>query len=89
MGAHRHDRQRPAPLTDETRPHVLRLMVDGCTDAARASRRGISTRTVAGRLKKVGDLLGSNSRAQLAYLTAKSGLLDDATASACACDRPS
>ncbi|MFJ7045279.1 LuxR C-terminal-related transcriptional regulator [Streptomyces sp. NPDC101112] len=84
-----HDQQRPALLTDETRLHVLRLMVDGYTDAAIASRLGISTRTVASHLKKVGDLLGSNSRAQLAYLTAKSGLLDDATASACDCDRPS
>ncbi|MEU6800649.1 helix-turn-helix transcriptional regulator [Streptomyces neyagawaensis] len=84
-----HDQQRPALLTDETRLHVLRLMVDGYTDAAIASRLGISTRTVASHLKKVGDLLGSNSRAQLAYLTAKSGLLDDAASSACDCDRPS
>lgn len=81
------DQQRPPLLTDETRLHVLRLMVDGYTDAAIASRLGISTRTVASHLKKVGDMLGSNSRAQLAYLTAKSGLLDDDTSTGCACDR--
>ncbi|MBZ3900919.1 MULTISPECIES: LuxR C-terminal-related transcriptional regulator [Streptomyces] len=80
-----HDQQRPPLLTDETRLHVLRLMVDGYTDAAIAGRLGISARTVASHLKKVGDLLGSNSRAQLAYLTAKSGLLEDAAD--CDCER--
>ncbi|WP_371616704.1 LuxR C-terminal-related transcriptional regulator [Streptomyces sp. NBC_00454] len=70
------DQHRPKVLTDETRLHVLRLMVDGYTDAAIASRLGMSTRTVATHLKRMSDLLGSNSRAQLAYLTAQSGLLD-------------
>ncbi|GHE58368.1 helix-turn-helix domain-containing protein [Streptomyces capitiformicae] len=82
-----HDQQRPPLLTDETRLHVLRLMVDGYTDAAIAGRLGISTRTVASHLKKVGDMLGSNSRAQLAYLTAKSGLLEDGEPGDCACER--
>ncbi|KOV66189.1 helix-turn-helix transcriptional regulator [Streptomyces sp. MMG1121] len=70
------DQQRPRLLTNETRMRVLRLMVDGYTDAAIAARLGISTRTVATHLKKVSDELGSNSRAQLAYLTAQSGLLE-------------
>lgn len=84
-----HDQQRPPLLTDETRLHVLRLMVDGYTDAAIAGRLGISARTVASHLKKVGDLLGSNSRAQLAYLTAKSGLLEDGAPADCDCERQS
>ncbi|MFF4484889.1 LuxR C-terminal-related transcriptional regulator [Streptomyces sp. NPDC001544] len=71
------DQQRPRLLTNETRLRVLRLMVDGYTDAAIASRLGMSTRSVASHLKKVADMLGSNSRAQLAYLTAQSGLLND------------
>ncbi|MFJ7078617.1 LuxR C-terminal-related transcriptional regulator [Streptomyces sp. NPDC098781] len=78
-----HDQQRPRLLTDETRLRVLRLMVDGYTDAAIAGRLGMSTRSVASHLKKVADQLGSNSRAQLAYLTAQSGLLDDAPPPPC------
>ncbi|HEY8980914.1 MAG TPA: LuxR C-terminal-related transcriptional regulator [Streptomyces sp.] len=70
------DQHRPRLLTDETRLRVLRLMVDGYTDAAIATRLGMSTRSVASHLKKVSDMLGSKSRAQLAYLTAQSGLLD-------------
>ncbi|GAA3070311.1 helix-turn-helix transcriptional regulator [Streptomyces roseofulvus] len=70
------DQQRPPLLTEKTRLRVLRLMVDGYTDAAIASRLGISTRTVATHLKKTSDLLGSNSRAQLAYFLAQTGLLD-------------
>ncbi|MFB7128905.1 LuxR C-terminal-related transcriptional regulator [Kitasatospora sp. NPDC056273] len=70
------DQQRPPLLTDETRLRVLQLMVDGYTDAAIASRLGISSRTVASHLKRVSEILGSNSRAQLAYLTAQSGILD-------------
>ncbi|GAQ58326.1 helix-turn-helix transcriptional regulator [Streptomyces acidiscabies] len=71
------DHHRPRLLTDETRLRVLRLMVDGYTDAAIATRLGMSTRSVASHLKKVSDMLGSKSRAQLAYLTAQSGLLDE------------
>ncbi|MET7488690.1 LuxR C-terminal-related transcriptional regulator [Streptomyces sp. NPDC005538] len=71
------NQHRPRLLTDETRLRVLRLMVDGYTDSAIASRLGMSTRTVATHLKKVSDLVGSNSRAQLAYLTAQNGLLND------------
>ncbi|MEU3858412.1 helix-turn-helix transcriptional regulator [Streptomyces sp. NPDC028722] len=77
------DQQRPRLLTDETRLRVLRLMVDGYTDAAIAGRLGMSTRSVATHLKKVSDLLGSKSRAQLAYLTAQSGLLDEPEPGAC------
>ncbi|MFD7257229.1 LuxR C-terminal-related transcriptional regulator [Streptomyces sp. NPDC059874] len=78
--------QRPRLLTDKTRLRVLQLMVDGYTDAAIASRLGMSTRTVATHLKKASDMLGSNSRAQLAYFTARTGLLGDSSSDGCLCD---
>ncbi len=77
---YRSDHQRPELLTEATRLNVLRLMVDGYTDAAIASRLGMSPRTVAAHMKKASDLLGSNSRAQLAYLIAQAGILDPASA---------
>ncbi|GHE86316.1 LuxR family transcriptional regulator [Streptomyces longispororuber] len=67
---------RPAPLTDEKRRMVLRLMVEGHTDAAIASRLSMSTRTVANHVKRAAEAYGSRSRAQLAYLLAKSGHLE-------------
>ncbi|MFI2371945.1 helix-turn-helix transcriptional regulator [Streptomyces sp. NPDC018833] len=66
---------RPAPLTDEERRTVLRLMVEGHMDAAIASRLGMSPRTVATHTKKVAEF-GSRSRAHLACLLAKSEFLD-------------
>lgn len=67
--------ERPPQLTDDVRRAVLRLMVDGHTDGAIAARLGMSARTVATHIKKTADGLGSRSRAQLAYLIARSGLL--------------
>ncbi|MEV7419537.1 LuxR C-terminal-related transcriptional regulator [Streptomyces sp. NPDC089919] len=69
---------RPPLMTDETRRTVLRLMVEGHTDAAIGSRLGISTRTVSTHVKKASDLLGGRSRAHLAYLLAHTDLLRDA-----------
>ncbi|MFD3544445.1 LuxR C-terminal-related transcriptional regulator [Streptomyces sp. NPDC058655] len=80
------DQQRPELLTEKTRLRVLRLMVDGYTDAAIASRLGMSTRTVATHLKKASDMLGSNSRAQLAYFMAQTGFLDSAPPAGCRCE---
>ncbi|MBB1252795.1 helix-turn-helix transcriptional regulator [Streptomyces alkaliterrae] len=68
---------RPPLLTDETRRAILQLMVNGYTDDTIAGRLGMSTRTVASHVRKASELLGSRSRAQLAYLLAKSGYLDD------------
>lgn len=51
---------------------MLRLMVEGHTDAAIATRLGMSARTMANHIKKTADELGSRSRAQLACLLAKS-----------------
>ncbi|WP_314242825.1 helix-turn-helix transcriptional regulator [Streptomyces sp. DSM 40907] len=69
-------RLRPPPLTNETRRAVLRLMVEGYTDEAIAGRLGISRRTVGTHVQKTSEVLGSRSRAQLAYLIAQTDLLD-------------
>ncbi|WP_256220742.1 LuxR C-terminal-related transcriptional regulator [Streptomyces sp. CC53] len=68
---------RPPLLANETRRAVLQLMVNGYTDETIAGRLGMSTRTVATHIRKASELLGSRSRAQLAYLIAKAGLLDE------------
>ncbi|MEU9701196.1 LuxR C-terminal-related transcriptional regulator [Streptomyces sp. NPDC047981] len=68
----------PPLLTDEVRRAILRHMVNGYTDDAIAARLGMSTRSVANHMRWAAELFGSRSRAQLAYLIAKSGFLDDA-----------
>lgn len=68
--------EKPAALTDERRLSVLRLMVEGHTDAAIAARLGMSPRTVQNHIKRASDEFGSHSRTQLAYLLAKHGALD-------------
>ncbi|MET9695323.1 LuxR C-terminal-related transcriptional regulator [Streptomyces sp. NPDC006529] len=68
---------RPPLLTDETRRAVLHLMVNGYTDEAIAGRLGMSARTVATHVRKASEQLGSRSRAQLAYLVARSNILDE------------
>lgn len=70
------DHSRPRLLTDETRRAVLQLMVEGHTDAGIGKRLGISSRTVSHHIKKASDLVGSRSRAHLAYLLARSDLLE-------------
>ncbi|WP_309235292.1 LuxR C-terminal-related transcriptional regulator [Streptomyces sp. TRM64462] len=71
---------RPSLLANETRRAILQLMVNGYTDETIAGRLGMSTRTVATHIRKASEMLGSRSRAQLAYLIAKAALLDDETA---------
>lgn len=66
---------RPPLLTDETRQAILQLMVNGYTDESIAARLGMSTRTVANHVRKASEMLGSKSRAQLAYLIGKTGIL--------------
>ncbi|MFJ3922606.1 LuxR C-terminal-related transcriptional regulator [Streptomyces sp. NPDC090022] len=68
---------RPPLLTDETRRAVLHLMVNGYTDETIAGRLGMSARTVATHVRKASEQLGSRSRAQLAYLIARSGILEE------------
>ncbi|MFF4424213.1 LuxR family transcriptional regulator [Streptomyces sp. NPDC001549] len=67
----------PAALTDDIRRTILRHMVNGHTDEAIAARVGMSTRSVAHHMRWAADRFGSRSRAQLAYLIARSGFLDD------------
>ncbi|RVU27644.1 LuxR family transcriptional regulator [Streptomyces antnestii] len=67
----------PPLLTDEVRRVILRHMVNGHTDEAIAARLGMSTRSVANHMRWAAELFGSRSRAQLAYLIAKSDFLDD------------
>ncbi len=68
---------RPPLLLDETRRAVLQLMVNGYTDKTIAGRLGMSVRTVATHMAKAAEAFDSRSRAQLAYMIAKSGLLDE------------
>jgi DNA-binding CsgD family transcriptional regulator len=68
---------RPPLLADETRRAVLQLMVNGYTDEAIAGRLGMSVRTVANHVRKASEVFNSRSRAQLAYLIAKAGALDE------------
>ncbi|MFJ3635577.1 LuxR family transcriptional regulator [Streptomyces sp. NPDC090112] len=67
----------PVALTDDIRRTILRHMVNGHTDEAIAARLGMSRRSVANHMRWAADLFGSRSRAQLAYLIARSGFLDD------------
>ncbi|MFI2606499.1 LuxR C-terminal-related transcriptional regulator [Kitasatospora sp. NPDC018619] len=68
---------RPRLLTSRTRQNVLRLMVNGYTDEAIASRLGMSTRTVSSHIQKASELLGSRSRGHLGYIIARQGVLDE------------
>jgi DNA-binding CsgD family transcriptional regulator/sugar-specific transcriptional regulator TrmB len=68
---------RPPLLLDETRRAVLQLMVNGYTDKTIAGRLGMSVRTVATHMARASEAFDSRSRAQLAYLVAKAGLLDE------------
>lgn len=63
-------RPRPEGVVAEMQGRVLRLLVEGHTDASMASRLGISTRTVAEYVHRASRRLGSASRAQLGYLLA-------------------
>ncbi|MEJ8643997.1 LuxR C-terminal-related transcriptional regulator [Streptomyces sp. MS1.HAVA.3] len=53
-------------------------MVNGHTDEAIAARLGISPRSVANHMRWAAERFGSRSRAQLAYLIARSDFLEDA-----------
>lgn len=63
-------------ITSDLQRTILQAVVNGETDASIARRIGMSRRSVAEHMRKVSEQLGSNSRAQLGYLVATSGLLD-------------
>ena len=54
---------------------IANLLVEGHTDAVMADRLGMNIRTVRVHIAKLAATLGSESRAQLGYLIAESGIL--------------
>ncbi|MFB8777347.1 helix-turn-helix transcriptional regulator [Streptomyces broussonetiae] len=54
---------------------IATLLVEGHTDAVRAERLGMNIRTAREHIAKLSATLGSESRAQLGYLIAQSGIL--------------
>ncbi|WP_316739576.1 helix-turn-helix transcriptional regulator [Streptomyces sp. MK7] len=55
---------------------IAGLLVEGHTDAVIAERLGMNVRTAREHIAKLAAWLGSTSRAQLGYLIARSGILD-------------
>ncbi|WP_416984378.1 helix-turn-helix transcriptional regulator [Streptomyces sp. T028] len=55
---------------------IATLLVEGHTDAVIADRLGMNIRTARVHIAKLAAVLGSESRAQLGYLIARSGILD-------------
>ncbi|MGW2746976.1 LuxR C-terminal-related transcriptional regulator [Streptomyces sp. NPDC001450] len=55
---------------------IAALLVEGHTDTVIADRLGMNVRTARVHIAKLATTLGSDSRAQLGYLIARSGILD-------------
>ncbi|WP_164555661.1 MULTISPECIES: helix-turn-helix transcriptional regulator [unclassified Streptomyces] len=68
----------PAPdgLTD-IQHSIAKLLVEGHVDEAIARRLGMNVRTCRAHIAKLASALGSGSRAQLGYLIAQSGILEN------------
>ncbi|MFH9069546.1 hypothetical protein [Streptomyces alboflavus] len=80
--------QKATPLSEE--PHypsaadgitgvqrtIARLLIEGHVDEAIARRLGMNVRTCRAHIAKIAAALGSGSRAQLGYLIAQSGILE-------------
>lgn len=64
-------------VTSDLQRTILQAVVGGETDESIARRLGMSRRSVAEHVRKVSEQLGSNGRAQLGYLVATSGLLEE------------
>ncbi|WBB64314.1 helix-turn-helix transcriptional regulator [Streptomyces sp. WMMC500] len=56
---------------------IARLLVEGHLDEAIARRLGMNVRTCRSHIAKLSTAVGSNSRAQLGYLIARSGMLEE------------
>ncbi|WNI23887.1 helix-turn-helix transcriptional regulator [Streptomyces sp. ITFR-16] len=79
--------QLATPLSDETpytppndgvtgiQRSIAKLLIEGYVDEAIARRLGMNVRTCRAHVAKLSAALGSNSRAQLGYLIARSGIL--------------
>ncbi|MFK0158249.1 helix-turn-helix transcriptional regulator [Streptomyces sp. NPDC090499] len=65
----------PDGITD-IQHSIAKLLVEGHVDEAIARRLGMNVRTCRAHIAKLAQALGSGSRAQLGYLIAQSGLLD-------------
>lgn len=65
----------PDGLT-EIQHSIAKLLIEGHVDEAIARRLGMNVRTCRAHIAKLATALGSGSRAQLGYLIAQSGLLD-------------
>ncbi|MCI3223657.1 helix-turn-helix transcriptional regulator [Streptomyces sp. NP-1717] len=59
-----------------TQRSIAKLLIDGHVDEAIARRLGMNVRTCRAHIAKLSTTLGSGSRAQLGYLIAQSGVLD-------------
>ncbi|WP_329382308.1 LuxR C-terminal-related transcriptional regulator [Streptomyces sp. NBC_01351] len=68
---------RSPTVTSDIQRAILRAVVGGETDDSIARRLGMSRRSVAEHVRRISVQLGSNSRAQLGYLLATSGLMED------------
>ncbi|MEU4796227.1 helix-turn-helix transcriptional regulator [Streptomyces sp. NPDC023327] len=89
--------ERAVPLTEEVpydiapngitgvQRSIAKLLIEGHVDEAIARRLGMNVRTCRAHIAKIAAALGSGSRAQLGYLIAQSGILDQAKLSP---DRP-
>ncbi|MEU6535711.1 helix-turn-helix transcriptional regulator [Streptomyces sp. NPDC047000] len=69
-----------APPTDGitgVQRSIAKLLIEGHVDEAIARRLGMNVRTCRAHIAKLAAALGSGSRAQLGYLIAQSGLLDE------------
>ncbi|MFD9072072.1 helix-turn-helix transcriptional regulator [Streptomyces lasiicapitis] len=80
--------QRAIPLTEEVpyeispngitgvQRSIAKLLIEGHVDEAIARRLGMNVRTCRAHIAKIAAALGSGSRAQLGYLIAQSGILE-------------
>ncbi|WP_407560111.1 helix-turn-helix transcriptional regulator [Streptomyces sp. 184] len=57
---------------------IARLLVEGHLDEAIARRLGMNVRTCRAHIARLGAALGSDSRVQLGFLLARSGIVDEA-----------
>ncbi|WP_425474324.1 helix-turn-helix transcriptional regulator [Streptomyces alboniger] len=83
-----HEWSRATPLLDEVpyapstdgitgvQRSIAKLLIEGHVDEAIARRLGMNVRTCRAHIAKIAAALGSGSRAQLGYLIAQSGILD-------------
>lgn len=81
--------RRAVPILEESTPYappadgitgvqrsIAKLLIEGHVDEAIARRLGMNVRTCRAHIAKIAAALGSGSRAQLGYLIARSGMLE-------------